>query len=136
MKFIELKKFIEYNIQDSPSKEPSKFEDWNLLIKQAILSIAKDIDIDELIIKDENKFKAFRYIIDNEQEKIFVKVPENLNDKNSELNVNERVCMAVVYEISSLLTKDINLKQKYIQDKQDVISAYLYKEYHKKELSR
>jgi len=135
MKFTEFKTLVEYYTQDSPSRKPSKFEEWNLLIKQAILSIAKDIDIDDLIIKDNNKFKAFRYIIDNENEKVFVKVPENLNDKNSELNVNERVCMAVVYEISSLLVKDINLKQKYILDKQDVISAYLYKEHHKKDLS-
>jgi len=135
MKFVEFTTLIDYNIQNSPERRPVKFEEWNLLIKQAILSIAKDIDIDDLIIKDSNKFKAFRYIIDNENEKVFVKVPQDLDDKYSELNVNERVCMAVVYEISSLLVKDINLKQKYLQDKQDVISSYLYKEHHKKDLS-
>ena len=136
MNFKEFKKLVEINTQDAQSKMPTLFTDWQSIILQSIKNLAKEIVIDELLVIGETEDEKLRFLIDKEDEKLSIKMPIKITDENSEININEELIMAIVYDVCQLLSKDINMKQKFILDRQDVISTYNWNQYIKGEMSK
>lgn len=136
MNYKDFKKLVEINTQDAQSKMPSSFSDWQLIILQSIKNLAKEVVVEELLIVGETEDEKLRFLIDNENEKLSIKTPTKIESESSEININEELIMAVVYDLCQLLSKDINMKQKFILDRQDVISTYNWNQYIKGELSK
>lgn len=136
MRLKEFKYLVKFYTQDDQSKMPSNFEEWQLLIQRSLIKLANEITIDELIVKDNTKDKALRYLVFNKEEKIYIKVPDELYDENAEININEQLIMAVVFDVAEALSKDINIKQKLVLDRQEVINNYVWNKFIKKELSK
>lgn len=136
MNYKDFKKLVEINTQDAQSKMPSSFPDWQLIILQSIKNLAKEVVVEELLIVGETEDEKLRFLIDNENEKLSIKTPTKIESESSEININEELIMAVVYDLCQLLSKDINMKQKFILDRQDVISTYNWNQYTKWEMSK
>ena len=136
MNYKDFKKLVEINTQDAQSKMPSSFSDWQLIILQSIKNLAKEVVVEELLIVGETEDEKLRFLIDNENEKLSIKTPTKIESESSEININEELIMAVVYDLCQLLSKDINMKQKFILDRQDVISTYIWNQYTKGEMSK
>lgn len=136
MNYKDFKKLVEINTQDAQSKMPSSFSDWQLIILQSIKNLAKEVVVEELLIVGETEDEKLRFLIDNENEKLSIKTPTKIESESSEININEELIMAVVYDLCQLLSKDINMKQKFILDRQDVISTYNWNKFIKMEMSK
>lgn len=136
MNYKDFKKLVEINTQDAQSKMPSSFSDWQLIILQSIKNLAKEVVIEELLIIGETEDEKLRFLIDNENEKLSIKTPTKIESESSEININEELIMAVVYDLCQLLSKDINMKQKFILDRADVINTYNWNQYTKGEMSK
>ena len=136
MNYKDFRKLVEINTQDAQSKMPSSFRDWQLIILQSIKNLAKEVVIEELLIIGETEDEKLRFLIDNENEKLSIKTPAKIESESSEININEELIMAVVYDLCQLLSKDINMKQKFILDRADVINTYNWNQYTKGEMSK
>ena len=136
MNFKEFKKLVEINTQDAQSKMPTLFTDWQSIILQSIKNLAKEIVIDELLVIGETEDEKLRFLIDKKKKKLSIKMPIKITDENSEININEELIMAIVYDVCQLLSKDINMKQKFILDRQDVINTFNWNKYIKMEMSK
>lgn len=136
MNYKDFKKLVEINTQDAQSKIPSSFPDWQLIILQSIKNLAKEVVVEELLIVGETEEEKLRFLIDNENEKLSIKTPTKIESESSEININEELIMAVVYDLCQLLSKDINMKQKFILDRADVINTYNWNQYTKGEMSK
>lgn len=135
MKLTEFKYLVELYTQDTQAKMPVKFEDWQFLLQRSIINLANTIEIDELIVKDETEDKALRYLICNKKEKIYIKIPRKIEHEKSEVNINDQLVFAVIFSIAEVLTRDINMKQKLILEKQEIINNYIWNKFTKRELS-
>lgn len=136
MNYKDFKKLVEINTQDAQSKMPVSFGDWQLIILQSIKNLAKEVVIEELLIIGETEDEKLRFLIDNENEKLSIKTPTKIESESSEININEELIMAIVYDLCQLLSKDINMKQKFILDRADVINTYNWNQYTKGEMSK
>lgn len=136
MNFKDFKSLIEINTQDAQSKIPVKFSEWQLIIFQSISNLAKEITIDELVVSTETEDEKLRFLVDTEDEKIFIKMPLKIDNESSEININNQLIMAVIYDVCQLLSKDLNMKQKFISDRQDVINTYNWNKFTKEEMSK
>ena len=138
MLFKEFKTLVEFNTQDSQSKLPVKFSDWQLLIHQSLKRLSDTIEIEELITSnpDDTEYRDIFYIEDDEEEDInfFIKEPELTIDENSKINIQESLALAIIYDISQMFIQDASMKQKFIMDKEMVISDYCWNKYKKEEL--
>lgn len=136
MKFKDFKLLVEFNTQDSQSKVPVKFSDWQLLITQSIKSIADKLELESLVSSDILLDKVYREIFKEDDKDAFLKIPEPMESENSEINIIENLAMAVVYDISQMFTSDPTLKQKYIHDKETVMADHIWNKYTLKEKTR
>lgn len=138
MQFKELKTLVKFYTQDSQSKIPDKFTEWQLLVKQSIQSLSDTIEIQDLITNnpDDAMYRDIYSEDDTEDINFFIKETEEITDEDSKINIQEDLAMAVVYDLAQMFTLDAGLKQKYIQDKEMVISNYNWNKYIKDELIR
>lgn len=138
MQFKELKTLVKFYTQDSQSKIPDKFTEWQLLVKQSIQSLSDTIEIQDLITSnpDDAMYRDIYSEDDTEDINFFIKETEEITDEDSKINIQEDLAMAVVYDLAQMFTLDAGLKQKYIQDKEMVISNYNWNKYIKEELIR
>lgn len=138
MQFKELKTLVKFYTQDSQSKIPDKFTEWQLLVKQSIQSLSDTIEIQDLITNnpDDAMYRDIYSEDDTEDINFFIKETEEITDEDSKINIQEDLAMAVVYDLAQMFTLDAGLKQKYIQDKEMVISNYNWNKYIKEELIR
>jgi hypothetical protein len=136
MQFKELKTLVKLYTQDSQSKVPDKFSEWQLLIKQSIQSLSDTIEIQDLITNnpDDAMYRDIYSIDDTEDVNYFIKEADAISDEDSKINIQEDLAMAVVYDLAQMFTLDAGLKQKYILDKEMVISNYNWNKYIKEEL--
>ena len=136
MQFKELKTLVKFYTQDSQSKIPDKFSEWQLLIKQSIQSLSDTIEIQDMITNnpDDAMYRDIYSEDDTEDINFFIKETEEITDEDSKINIQEDLAMAVVYDLAQMFTLDAGLKQKYIQDKEMVISNYNWNKYIKEEL--
>lgn len=138
MQFKELKTLVKFYTQDSQSKIPDKFTEWQLLVKQSIQGLSDTIEIQDLITNnpDDAMYRDIYSEDDTEDINFFIKETEEITDEDSKINIQEDLAMAVVYDLAQMFTLDAGLKQKYIQDKEMVISNYNWNKYIKDELIR
>jgi hypothetical protein len=138
MQFKELKTLVKFYTQDSQSKIPDKFSEWQLLIKQSIQSLSDTIEIQDLITNnpDDAMYRDIYSEDDTEDINFFIKETDEISSEDSKVNIQEDLAMAVVYDLAQMFTLDAGLKQKYIQDKEMVISNYNWNKYIKDELIR
>lgn len=138
MQFKELKTLVKFYTQDSQSKIPDKFTEWQLLVKQSIQSLSDTIEIQDMITNnpDDAMYRDIYSEDDTEDINFFIKETEEITDEDSKINIQEDLAMAVVYDLAQMFTLDAGLKQKYIQDKEMVISNYNWNKYIKEELIR
>ena len=136
MQFKELKTLVKFYTQDSQSKIPDKFSEWQLLIKQSIQSLSDTIEIQDLITNnpDDAMYRDIYSENDTEDINYFIKEADEISNEDSKINIQEDLAMAVVYDLSQMFTLDAGLKQKYIQDREMVISNYNWNKYIKEEL--
>lgn len=136
MQFKELKTLVKFYTQDSQSKIPDKFSEWQLLIKQSIQSLSDTIEIQDLITNnpDDAMYRDIYSENDTEDINYFIKETDEISNEDSKINIQEDLAMAVVYDLAQMFTLDAGLKQKYIQDREMVISNYNWNKYIKEEL--
>lgn len=136
MQFKELKTLVKFYTQDSQSKIPDKFSEWQLLIKQSIQSLSDTIEIQDLITSnpDDAMYRDIYSENDTEDINYFIKETDEISNEDSKINIQEDLAMAVVYDLAQMFTLDAGLKQKYIQDREMVISNYNWNKYIKEEL--
>lgn len=138
MLFKDFKTLVEFNTQDSQSKLPTKFTDWQLLIQQSIKRLSDVIEIQELITSnvDDTEYRDIYYTEEDDDTNFFIKEPTLTEDVDSKINIQEDLVMAIVYDLSQMFTLDANLKQKFMMDREMVVSDYLWNKYKKEELEK
>ena len=136
MQFKELKTLVKFYTQDSQSKIPDKFSEWQLLIKQSIQSLSDTIEIQDLITNnpDDAMYRDIYSENDTEDINYFIKETDEISNEDNKINIQEDLAMAVVYDLAQMFTLDAGLKQKYIQDREMIISNYNWNKYIKEEL--
>lgn len=103
MNFKEFESIVKQNTQDTQSKLPSTFTDWQRLINQAVLNLSNELKGD-----------------------VEIETPINAVDQNSTINIDAGLIMSIVYDVCEMLSNDINIKQKFIQQRNDVVYTHLW----------
>lgn len=111
MDFKAFKTLIEINTQDSQSKFPTTFAQWLIIIESGIKKL-------EAETKEE------------------IRTTNVFDSESDNIPVVEDIATALVYYISQLFTKDVNLKQKFIIDYEDAKGTFLWNKFKEQELAK
>lgn len=136
MTFSEFKRLVELYTQDSQAKMPVKFEEWQTLIQRSIINLSNKITIDEFVIDVGIPSGVLRYLVFNDNEKVSIKKPEKIEDEKAEVNINDQLVLAVIFDIAEVLTRDLNIKQKLILEREEVMNNYVWNKFTSKEASK
>lgn len=111
MNFKTFETLVKTNTQDSQSKLPSSFEQWQWIIESGI----KKLEVET-------------------QEEI--RTTDVFDSNNDNIPVIEDIVIALIYYVSQLYTNDINLKQKYILDYENAKGTFLWNKFKEQELAK
>lgn len=110
MNFKEFKKLVEINTQDAQSKMPN-FPELKSLINLGIKKLEDETELE-------------------------IRTIDVLDTDNDNIPIIDDLIPALIFQLSQMLTNDINLKQKHIMDYEDAKGTFLWNKFKELEMSK